>query len=235
MFIPSEWLTLIREGSFLYPCAGDDFQEALSVFSPYVSKFVFCDLFYDKGLNLKPVFRPKEGYQLTGSSISGDPSSSLSCKDGHKEIEPSALIEVYENEYGNRRVTVKRRRGFGQYSLLEFEPKSISVFMHRGDSPGEGGSNVYYFADCKTRYQPIGHLLTKLCERLTDRAILLSDGSNTRVEQLQKFHHEQLSGADAFSIMKGHSFHRNGFLWTCIGYLGNKYGPTLAWGLERRM
>jgi len=43
-----------------------------------------------------------------------------------------------------RRLTVIRRCGYEQYALGEFPNRSIGVFVHRGDSPGEGGSNVCF-------------------------------------------------------------------------------------------
>ncbi len=234
VFIPDEWLTSIERGTLFYPSAGGDTNEVLSVFAPFVDEVVFCDLHYPKGLDLEPAIGSGGGYKLIGSSITGDPNSRLHEKDGHLEIEPSTLIEIYEGESADRLLVVKRRRGFGQYALLEVKPKSMTVFMHRGDSPGEGGSNVYYLADCKSRHEPCGRLLTKLTDRLADRAIILSDGSNTRVPQLRRCHGDPMRSAEAFAKIRGNCFSRNGFRWTCVGYLSNRrYGPTLAWGLER--
>jgi hypothetical protein len=103
-----DWLAQIKEGSFPYPSAGDDLDEALGVFAPHVDKFSFCDLHYGKGLKLRPAFQSGSGYKLISSSITGDPLSSLSTKDGHREKEPSALNEIYENEANFRRVAVRR-------------------------------------------------------------------------------------------------------------------------------
>ena len=231
-YIPDNWLRATSTGDFLYPCAGEDFQPAITIFEPYVRNFTFCDLHYRAGLQLDPVLKPPE-FDLTSSETEGPVYSEIRIVDGHKEIDPSTLIELYRSRRSDRLISVKRRRGFGQFALLSAAPRSISVFMHRGDSPGEGGSNTYFLADCQSRYAPIGCLLKKLEERLTDRAIVLSDGSNTRLKKLQKFHRQNISGAEALNRMGGEPFTRGTFRWSCIGFIDNKYGPTLAWGLER--
>ena len=231
-YIPDDWLRAASTGDFLYPCAGHDYQPAINILEPYVRNFTFCDLQYPAGLQMKPVLEPPE-FELTSSDTEGAAYSEIRIVDGHKEIDPSTLIELYRSRRSDRLISIKRRRGFGQFALLSAAPRSISVFMHRGDSPGEGGSNTYFLADCNSRYAPIGCLLTKLEERLTDRAIVLSDGSNTRLKKLKKLHCQNISGTEALNSMGGATFTHGAFRWSCIGFIDNKYGPTLAWGLER--
>jgi hypothetical protein len=231
-YIPDDWLRAVSAGNFLYPCAGHDYQPAISIFAPHVSDFTFCDLYYPAGLQMKPVVKPPE-FDLISSDTEGALHSEISWVEGHREIDPSTLIEVYVRRQSNRSITIRRRRGFGQFALLAAGLQSISVFMHRGDSPGESGSNIYFLADCRSSYTPIGCLLTKLEERLTDRAIVLSDGSNTRLKKLRRLHRQNISGTEAFQRMGGTSFTHGAFRWRCIGFIDNRYGPTLAWGLER--
>lgn len=231
--IPKARLELVKGGIFFYPCALYDTIQVLAVFSSFVDTFIFCDLNYPVGMKLRTPFGPRTGFKLDKTILMGDPNSELRELNGHKEIEPSTLSELYKDETIDQHLTIKRRRGFAQYGLLEMPPKSISVFMHRGDSPGESGSNVYFLEDCNSDHEPCSHLLTKLTERLKDHAIVLSDGSNTRIRQLKKFQNQNISGAEAYSKLKDRPFTRNGFTWSCIGYLDNKYGPTLAWGLTR--
>lgn len=230
--LPDDWLKAVSAGSFLYPCAGHDYQPAISIFAPHLSEFTFCDLNYPAGLQMRPVVGPPE-YELISSDTEGEVHSEISRVNGHIEIDPSTLIEVYVQRQSGRSITIRRRRGFGQFTLLNAGLRSISVFMHRGDSPGESGSNIYFLADCRSSYTPIGSLLTKLEERLTDRAIVLSDGSNTRLKKLRTLHRQNVSGAEAFRRMAGTSFTHGAFRWNCIGFIDNRYGPTLAWGLER--
>jgi hypothetical protein len=65
----------------------------------------------------------------------------------YRKLEPGRLKQLYERVSDGRRLTVIRRRGFGQYVLGEFPNRSIGVFVHRGDSPGDGGSNTYFLAN----------------------------------------------------------------------------------------
>jgi hypothetical protein len=126
---------------------------------------------------------------------------------------------------------VNRRRGFGQYALTnEFSDASIGVFVHRGDSPGEGGSNVYYLANRARDHEPCSNLLAKLVTKLAHRALIVSDGSNSRCRKLKRFHCcNDVSGNEAFAQMKSERICFGGLNWRCVGYLSNKYGPTLVW------
>jgi hypothetical protein len=132
-------------------------------------------------------------------------------------------------------VTINRRRGFGQYALVnEFSDRAIGVFMHRGDSPGEGGSNVYFLANKDSRHEPCGRLFDKLSKKLDDRALIITDGSNTRLKRLRAFHRQDIAGPAAYSAAAKLAFVYGGFSWQCVGYMSNKYGPTLIWGLSRQ-
>ena len=71
--------------------------------------------------------------------------AAISCP--YRKLEPGRLKQLYERVSDSRRLTVIRRRGFGQYVLGEFPNRSIGVFVHRGDSPGDGGSNTYFLAN----------------------------------------------------------------------------------------
>lgn len=84
-------------------------------------------------------------------------------REGYRFLAPSKLAETYERVGDRRRITVIRRRGFGQYALsTEFADGSVGVFMHRGDISGEGGSNIYYLANMQSRHEPVGNLFDKL-------------------------------------------------------------------------
>jgi hypothetical protein len=53
----------------------------------------------------------------------------------YRYLKPARLKVVYERSSDGRRVTVIRRRGFGQYALAELVDRSLGVFVHRGDRP----------------------------------------------------------------------------------------------------
>lgn len=233
--IADEWIAAVEGTSFFYPCAGGDHDEPLSVFQNHIDTFWFSDINYRRGLKLPPV--SLANFCRVKRTVLGAPHSQLEMRTAgeshHRFIEPSKLVETYERRGDGRRISIIRRRGFGQIALTEeFKQRSLGVFMHRGDSTGEGGSNVFFLANIKKRYEPLGNLFDKLADRLADRAMIISDGSNTSIPQLRV--HRQATGCDAFSDHHGHEFGFGGFRWCCVGWLGRRYGPTLVWGLTRQ-
>jgi hypothetical protein len=77
-------------------------------------------------------------------------------------------------------------RDYAEVVLLqEFGPGEISCFMHIGDSPGEGGSNLWFLSRVRGGFYDLTEstprpawLLDELAERLADGAIVITDGSN---------------------------------------------------------
>lgn len=238
--VAKEWLEVSRNTVLFYPAAGSDYAEALTVFRDYVDVFCFCDINYPSGLELPAVCASDTGLRLVDKYISGDPRAMMEQRIAENNrpyhfLQPSKLVEIYERADG-RRLTVIRRRGFGQIGLSkEFSDGSIGVFMHRGDSPGEGGSHVYFLANKKTAYEPCGNLFDKLACRLRDKALIISDGSNSSIREVRRFHNKSKEGPEAFSYHQGRCFSFGGFLWTCVGWLSRKYGPTLVWGVTRHL
>jgi hypothetical protein len=237
-YIAQEWLEVSRDTAFFYPAAGSDYTEPLTIFQNYVSEFWFSDI-YPTGLQLPPVCAFHTDLHPLEQNTSGEPFAIMETRRAengrrYRFVQPSKLTEVYETTDG-RHITVVRRRGFGQIGLTkEFGERSLGVFMHRGDSPGEGGSNVYFLANKKTYYEPCGSLFNKLARRLKDRALVISDGSNTNIRQLRRFHSSSTEGRQAFAYHQGRDFDFGGFRWSCVGWLSMKNGPTLVWGLTRQ-
>jgi hypothetical protein len=233
-----DWMEAVREATFFYPAAGSDYLEPLTIFQDHIDTFWFCDVGYANGLDLCAVL-PKDEFRIIQREKSGAPTAIKERRKAENGLcywflLPSKLIESYERTDG-RRLTVVRRRGFGQIALSEeFDDCSIGVFMHRGDSPGEAGSNVYFLANKKTRYERCGRLFDKLARRLKGKALIISDGSNSSIGWLRRFHHKSNAGHEAFSRYEGRLFNYGGFLWTCVGWLSGKNGPTLVWGLTRQ-
>ncbi len=69
--------------------------------------------------------------------------------------------------------------------------------------------------------------------RWANIAIVISDGSNTTIKRLRRFHNLTLLGIDAFTKTQEMNFSRVGVLWTCICWMKRRYASTLAWGLTR--
>ena len=206
--IAQDWLEACRDTVFFYPAAGSDYAEPLTIFGDYVDVFWFCDIDYPRSLDLPPVCSSSTNLRLIDQHRSGDPMAVLEWRTAENKrcyrfLQPSLLVETYERQNG-RLLTVIRRRGFGRIALSkEFGPRSLGIFMHRGDSPGESGSNVYFLSNKKTDYEPCGNLFDKLAHRLRDRALIVSDGSNSSIRPLRRFHNKSKEGHEAF-------FHRAG-------------------------
>lgn len=237
-FIEPQWLTAVAGTRFYYPAAYLDHSEALEAFQDVIDEFWFADPHYAPGLNLAPALGGHPEFILLNAEKSGVINARLESRrspsgKSYRFLEPSRLIEHYERTDG-RKLTVVRRRGFGQIGLMEeFPEKGLGIFMHRGDSDNESGSGVWFLANRKASYAPCGMLFDKLASRLSDESLIVSDGSNSRINRLRTFLNKDVSGEAAFNHHQGQDFEFRGFHWSCVGWLGKRYGPTLVWGLKR--
>ncbi|BAQ45814.1 hypothetical protein [Methylobacterium aquaticum] len=233
--VTDEVRAVARGGVFFYPCAGTDTEEALAAFAPDVTTFWFCD----------PTYRADTvgaiaGCERTGPvSVQGEPNAAMVSRETegriHRWIEPCVWTAPLRHQSTGADVTAHWRRGFGEYALArEFKDCSISVFMHRGDSPGEGGSGAHFLDRRPKRHEPLAFLFDKLAAKLRDEALVVTDGSNCGILELRTFHRDRATeGPRALEALAGQIFERWGFRWTCVGHLGPKYGPTLIWKLRR--
>ena len=233
-YIQPNWLEAIKGRPLFYPCAANDLEEIMTPFLSVVDEFWFADVNYPQGMNLSPGIQDEDKMRcrLKSSYVDGDPNSVLTVAGGHRNIKASRHFELYRRFDGSKLLIV-RRRGFAQIALGdEFKDGSLGVFCHRGDSQGEGGSNVYFFRNHWSRFPPLRNLAKLLTCKLAHRAVVVSDGSNAaRGHPVAKFHFCQLSGAEAYEQLAGQNWTRDGLRWTCVGFLTNRYGPTLVWGV----
>jgi hypothetical protein len=236
-FIEAPSLKALRGQSLFYPAAGSDWHEALELFVDHIDEFHFCDTHYSSPGSLPSPFSNPQSYQLVSSDLRGKSTARIeppTTERPYPYLELGSLRQVYERVSDSRRVTVVRRRGFGQCAIHEFSDHSIGVFVHRGDSPGEGGSNVYFLANRHRDYEPTSNLFDKLAQKLSDHALVLSDGSNADPDFLKRFHRDKISGAEAYALLRGQPPHRFGeFFWRCVGHVCRRNGPTLVWELMR--
>jgi hypothetical protein len=235
-FVDLKSLAAVRSRILFYPAAGSDWNEFIEAFADHIDEFHFCDVTYcDLNKLEHPFFDPKS-YELIDTKVDGKAVARMDTPTPDRpycSLTPGRLTEIYKRVSDGREVKVVRRRGFGQYALAEFSDSSIGVFVHRGDSPGEGGSSAYFLDNKKRDHEPLGNLYDKLSQKLTDPAIVISDGSNARPKFLKKFHRREISDEDAFSRLHKRCFSFGKLRWTCIGYFGRRYGPTLVWRVFR--
>ena len=238
-------LDAINDTALFYPCSGNDLAAPIRLFSPRVTEFWFVDRGYftpghqdtrqygfDRPADeVVPVLGGDADYQLLHKDIVGLPSWSPHNRD----IEPCILTETYRHLPSGRTIKIKRRRGYG-FSAFRNDIRQIGVFFYRGDSPGEGGSgNLWLKPD---------HI-DEICAKLIDGGLLVTDGSqqskwtkpapNSEYWSLAQYHggrprpkdpEEIVRITTPFTDSKGRTF-------TCVGYAGERYGPTLIWRVNR--
>jgi hypothetical protein len=210
---------------FMYPCAGNDISEPVQVFGDIFDTFLFVDIKYRDGTKLPeiPGWRALSGTQNRFGSTNF---SIRHVQDGrfkYRVIDPEWMLTDFVNELTGRKILVVRRRGFGQYALHELPDRSLSMFMHRGDSPGEGGSNVFYLDNRKTSYQPISNLLDLIKRKLTVPALIASDGSNTNISELR----DTANGSAAID-----SFVSHGLQWRRQPVSSFQASRTTVWSVN---
>lgn len=222
------------EGDMLfYPTAGRDWADFLLPFAQIVRRFVFADLAYQFTDMDLTCFPSMPGYRQIAERLRGPRESALESSWGFRNIDPGWLVRSYVDDQ-DMPLEVTFRRGFGQYALREIEDGAIKVFVHRGDSAGEGGSNVSFFRDYASDHPPCGHLLTTLSQKLSPSALIITDGSNTS-NFLAKFHRRrrEVSSAEAYEEMRGKLYRLGPLSLSCVGYASSRYGPTLIWATKR--
>jgi hypothetical protein len=230
-FIEADWLNRIQGGAFYYPASGDDLEEPINVFAGHVSEMTFCDIAYNNLGALPP------GMPVPPDCIEyiGPLRAAVSRSDGKRHVESGKRIDTYRS---NRRKSLKIiwRRGFGQMGLEEFGNNSISVFMHRGDRIGEGGSNAFFLANRRKRHAPLSNLFSKLRLRLRECSLIVSDGSNSDIRLTRRYNGisaTPLSPEQVYSEIRKEKFHSHELTWQCVGWLSKRYGHTLVWGVTK--
>lgn len=224
--------------TLFYPAAGCDWSEFLENFEDHIDEFRFSDIKYNFKPNMPSPFTKPNNYRSVSSTIHGEQRASMERRRpeigrAYNFLEPGQLTEVFDRASDGRRIAVVRRRGFGQYALSEIEDRSLGIFVHRGDSPGECGSNIWFLSDWRCCFPPCGSLFATVSRKLADRALIISDGSNTRFKFLRKRHRTVAESSDVFEEKRKISRNFRGFEWTCVGHLSRRYGPTLVWSVVR--
>mgnify|MGYP000867987895 CR=1 FL=1 len=231
-WVEPDALASVAGSTLFYPAAGSDMGPMLNAFSPSIQKFVFNDLYSG---NMPGSGQGFTGFRRVSGSDGPDCLSGALVEERHngkdrtyRHLDPSFQYEAYERE--GIRIEVIRRRGFGQYALLEQPAGSIGVFVHRSDSCGEAGSNMTFLGNVQRRHEPLSNLWDKLALRLRPQALIVSDGSLTRFNWLQV----RELGAEAAYVQRRASspLLRKGFNWRCVGFMAD-HGRTLIWQVTK--
>jgi hypothetical protein len=211
------WLTdacsRFQSRRLFYPSAGADISDPIHAFVAYVDEFWFVDSSYDwaEPLLAHSSYRhdATDRSELSGITLKRKAPITVRIRSESYTHLPTGRIFVVNACCG---------RGYDTFRAAFRERKRfLSVFFYRGDSPGESGSGFDWL-----KRKMIRHVFAQL----DPNAIIVSDGSNA-IPQLSAFHRDNTVGSDA--VAKSRSFTFLDRQLTCIGYLGERYGPTLVW------
>jgi hypothetical protein len=232
--VDEESLKAVEGTTLFYPCSGNDLVVPLRLFSPTVSEFWFVDVNYFRddmdylwegkpADQVTPVLLADDDYELIQKMIDGPPTAREemrtipSTRREYRYLEPCVLTETYRHRLTGKTVKVHRRRGFGECAFDKVI-SSLGVFFYRRDSDGESGSGYHWLWP---------QALRSVLRKLVSGGLIVTDGSqhdSRKYQKLWQFHNTKV-GKEAMQLAK--AFTRDGCSFTCVGYAGQGYGPTL--------
>jgi hypothetical protein len=219
-----------------YPCAGPDWRDAFRYFSKEVDEFVFCDLKYK--------FNPKNLNRfLIGNNEYEDISFTLSAPvrivDHTSNFEnvklmPAEYTKFVKHKISNKTKKIIFKMESAQNCLDHFNDEEIYVFFHRGDSEGEGGSDLHFFTNKRNYDGTAENLYSRLIKKLAPISFVASDGSNNDVIREQKLNLQDMTDEQIENEIIGKNFMHDNLEWTCVKRLNDKNGPTLVWKVIKK-
>jgi len=242
-YIDPEWLEAVRGTRFFYPASGRDIEQPFQALRSHIDEFTFCDIRYVFRESDEPTLDAVPGCKRVGCKITGTDIPQFrnmyhfyeACRDSEMfHAKPLRGIERYAAG-GKRRKTITRICDFGEIAIdREFEDRSLGIFMHRGDSRGEGGSDVWFLG----RIEPslIGfkaRLFERVLAKLRNRALIITDGSNSTLDLLVNDRYHRPQGGWRPEHLRGMGGYAGGFEWQMVGWLPPRYGETRVWGVTR--
>lgn len=229
----SDWLELVRDSVLFYPCAGCDTKEPIEVFHSHIQDFRFYDRSYKNGPNLDLEVMSSLGY----APISSTRSTKTTQRDFNEGNKFESLEETYQRPDG-RLISIQRKKALirghqVEWLMRDFSDSSIGVFIHRGDSLGEGGSNIWFLSSSefgdKRRER---NLFPTIAPKLKDRALIISDGTLSNIPWVKQHVHLK-QAIDEPTLYGGRLAGWDCFRWELLGELSARSGPTYIWGVER--
>ena len=232
--LPAAVLDAVRGQALFYPCSGNDTACCFKLFSSHISDFWFVDIgyFHSMDSHRRSLLDGHSGFRLLDKSLVGPAVANVETRYDEKTgksylyLEPCVVTETYEYIKYGVIMKVHRRRGFGVSGFRKHISR-LGVFFYRGDSPGEGGSgNRWLHSD----------RINEVCNKLVDGGLIVTDGSQHGgrderfYKELWKYNWKDVSFEPSALIDDFHSFEdRFGRQFTCVGYAGKRYGPTMIW------
>ncbi|MDB2318009.1 hypothetical protein N9V88_00315 [bacterium] len=152
-----------------YPSSGQDFIEPIEKFWPFIDEFWFVD----------PTYRLKHSLianHFTWTLID----TMLTTETGltirkNTPFKVQIRTDIYLEESTDRKIKIHSCKGLGYNAFrvaFRNTGKSLSIFLHRGDSPGEGGSDFHWLTKKMLKY---------LLLHVEPNGLIVTDGSNSSV------------------------------------------------------
>lgn len=231
----------IENSSLFYPSSGNDWITPIRIFSPVITEFWFVDKGYfapgccdtrDYGFDAPadkqaPLLKEDSDYRLINIQHKGP----VSWDWYETNIEPCVLTETYIHQPTQKQIIIHRRRGYG-FSAFRNQIHQIGVFFYRGDSLGEGGSGNLWLEPSH---------VNEICNKLMDGGLIVTDGSNPgrswktgNYSELSKHDFRSEEAMEFIHSMRPFQDHY-GRTFTCIGYAGHRYGPTMIWQVRKNL
>jgi hypothetical protein len=253
--LPTKILERVRGTQLYYPHSASDLIVPIQLFAPFVSDFWFVDLAYfrsdmpaDKA---EPVLKKQQEYLLLDVKVEGPPCAEIETRldrskdppSGYSYIEPCIRTELYRHVRSRETFAVHRRRG---YSVSGFGKvvSNLGVFFYRGDS--REGSNIPWLTvhgwhkrhRRKYRKRVEESFLFRVLNSLINGGLLVTDGSRCRgkhapYKEFRSFLGKDDVGAEAVDLVRPFHDDEYGRNFCCVGYAGQRYGPTLVWQVTK--
>lgn len=190
----------LEDRNLFYPCSGQDFTEPIERFLPFIDEFWFVDIAYDLSQRLVPkgFLRHLETDQVQETGLT------LRRKTPFKV---QIRTDTYYEESTGRKIKIHSCKGKGYDTFrvaFRNTGKQLSIFFHRGDSPGERGSDFRWLGSKMLKY---------LLFHLEPNGLIVTDGSLA-------------SSTFAGTLTPFRKFERN---FEPITELEPRNGPTVVW------
>ena len=228
-----------------YPCCGEDIFDAIQYFNSFVDTFFFCDIkirinnqTIRKIKSNLPDFDLLKSYEVfTWKKYSGY-SDSRRQEASRQNIEPSLYekklkktTQIWNNEKKNKQITIIWYEGDG-YEVFTKEEilTQIGIFFYRGDSGGEGGSNVGWLK-VEGDIGKINKHFDVVLQKLSNNGLIVTDGSNCG--EKYKFLKSYCDIRKELALENLPSVRKEKNEFKCIGKITPRYGHTLVWQIEK--
>lgn len=211
--IPVEILDSLTARTLFYPCSGNDIHTPIEAFDSVITDFWFVDFDYTE----EPLLKDGSTYRL--SERAWEDVGTLRTPRGSASIR-KVFHETYLRHLGSGTIRIHRCNGHALDAfeqLIRARGIQLSVFFHRGDSPGEGGSGIYW----------LDRHLGSVLETLEEGGLIVSDGSNAKRKFRRRMNQPDINPAEV------KPFNYLNWRLECVGKLDNRRGPTLVWRVSK--